>query len=444
MKRIVTASFCLPIVISAIASPKTQSLSALKNLIKNQQQQLAQQSKQIQQLSIRLTQLEKNPKTGAQTTTTPPKLTHSEHKKTNKVNPNPKATDITASRMVIGTKKSNLTMSGQISAISFYANDGKAGHVFYGTDAISNSRINVDSKLQPSKNLTIGSRTQLGFDVNPSNTVSQTTPSPAASIDVRRAEAYLKSKYIGELSIGKGETASDNTAYTDFSGTKLVARASEQDIGGGLFFRNRTTGALSSTTVNSVINGLDGFARKNRIRYDSPTINGFNVEASAIEGGRQDVALKFGHKINNSKLAAQIAFTSPQTFNAGTSNSAKGNELNASASVLFPIGISLTGASGEVIAKEVNRKKPYYYYSKVGYQRKFINAGLTALSIDGGRYFHFAQNGDRATGYGAQALQNINAWDLAAYLGYRHFKLHRPGTTFDGINLAIAGVMYYF
>ena len=61
-----------------------------------------------------------------------------------------------------------------------------------------------------------------------------------------------------------------------------------------------------------------------------------------------------------------------------------------------------------------------------------------------GQYYNFAQNGDRADSYGVQALQNINAWSLAVYTGYRHFALHRSGTPFDAMNLLIFGALYKF
>lgn len=432
MNKIIGATLCLPITFTVYASPQSQQISLLQKLIKQQQQQLAKQSAQIKQLSIRLTQLEQHKKSHTKTVSLDIKDKPS------------KVGAIPSRHFVFGTNKANLSLYGHISALTFYANDGKEGHVFYATDRASNSRISADSLLKPTENLTLGSHIQLGFDVNESNIVSQTSPSPTPSIDIRRAEFFTQSKYFGEILIGKGETASDNTAYADLSGTQLAGRSSQNDIGGGLFYRNKATGNLSTTSVGATVNGLDGFSRRNRIRYNTPSFAGFKLEGSVIEGDRQDVALKFARVIGHTKLAAQVALTSTQVFNAGSVNVASGNELNGSASILLPIGISLTGAGGEVMAKEANRDKPYYYYSKVGYQKKFFNLGITALSVDGGRYFNFAQNNDRATGYGVQALQNINAWDMAAFLAYRHFALHRPSSAFYGLNLAIAGIMYQF
>ena len=69
-------------------------------------------------------------------------------------------------------------------------------------------------QMKPSADWTMGSHLQLGFDLNSANAVSQTRQSIPSSIDIRRAEVYVSSKYLGTLFLGKGETASDDTALS--------------------------------------------------------------------------------------------------------------------------------------------------------------------------------------------------------------------------------------
>jgi hypothetical protein len=456
MKR--TLSICFGIgtlvaIPSAYAVSTAQQIVLLEKMVK-------QQGRQINILSARLNKLENHPAPPPAPSTLPPghpppPVPPHSHVSFVRTSPSQdtvlkqaaSSDDVTAiprTRLLLGDSKANVSIVGDISAMGFHVNDGKKDYMFFGTNTVTDSRLSVNSELKPSKNWIIGSHVQLGFDVNPSNALSQTSQTQSPSIDMRRAEIYVTSKYLGTVFLGKGETASDDTAYSDLSGTKLLGRATLDDIGGGLFFRNKNTGLLSGTTVSNTINGLDGFSRQYRIRYDTPSYKGFNLATSAIADDRQDIALKFGHKLGNTKVAAQIAFTSPQYFNAGTANAAHGNELNGSASVLFPIGFSLTGALGEVMANEAGRKDPNYFYFKPGFQHKFFHAGLTATSVDMGRYFNFAQNHDAATSYGVQLLQNIDSWDLATYIGYRYFKLHRSGTPFDSMNLVMAGALYNF
>lgn len=341
-------------------------------------------------------------------------------------------------KLVFGTKKSYVFLAGQISALGFQANDGRFNRTYLGTNTISNNRFSLGSKHIISNALSIGSLIELGFRTNPSKTISQFNPS-SMEIDIRHAEIYLKSEKWGQVWFGQGDTASDNTSYADLSGTEIAARSGVEDIGGGLFFN----GLSSNPQVLDVFNGLDGYSRKVRIRYDTPSFGGVSLGGSLIAGSKDDLALKFGNEFSRVKVAVEVAYTSPQDIGSGT-NLAHGRELNGSASILFPMGINLTGAGGQVDTKNAGRKNPYFYYIKPGYQFKYFREGLTALSVDFGRYTNFAQNSDIGNAVGAQLVQNIDSWDLVVYAAYRQFQLKRPGSSFDNMNLFIFGALYKF
>ena len=89
--------------------------------------------------------------------------------------------------------------------------------------------------------------------------------------------------------LGKGETASDDTAYADLSATTIAGRSSVQDIGGGLFFRNKNTDLLTAIQVRNVFNGLDGFSRRNRFRYNTPSFHGLMIATSFAADNKNDI-----------------------------------------------------------------------------------------------------------------------------------------------------------
>lgn len=354
----------------------------------------------------------------------------------------PKSMLIPSHQLVIGTKTASLSLSGFVNSMVMNADDGKKDDTFF----VSNppiSRITVVGKLSPNQNWVVGGRVQLGFNVNLSSAVSQVAPTPTPTVDMRIVELFVKSKHFGSILLGKGSTATDNIAYSDFSGTMMLARATLQDIGGGLFYRNTTTGALTDTTVGNTINGLDGFGRAMRLRYDSPAIGGLELSGSVIENARQDIALKFGRKISSAKVAAQIGLTSPQTVSSG-SNIAGGHVLNVSAGILLKNGINVSASWADLFAKQNHRDNPHYFYLKPGYRPAFFSIGQSALSADIGRYYNFSQNKDRATGYGAQVAQSINAVDLVVYAGYRRFHLDRTILDVHHLNLFLAGAIVKF
>ena len=255
------------------------------------------------------------------------------------------------------------------------------------------------------------------------------------TLDIRQANIFIVSKRFGKLSLGKGNTASDTTAEADLSGTKDADYSAIQKVGGSLFFTSPGVAIASNPQVGNALNNLDGFSRKNRLRYDSPSLYGFSLSGSLIAAKRNDIALRFSKKIAKTKVKAAIAYTSPQTLNTD-----RGNFLDGSLSALLPNGLSVTVAGGMIRVKQAaGRIFPHYYYVKPGYQAKLNCLGKTAFSANYGRFDDFIQNGDKATVYGAQLEQYVTAWQFAFYIGYRNISLRRPSTQFGHINMVLVG-----
>jgi uncharacterized coiled-coil protein SlyX len=442
---------CVAPYASAISTQ--QQLIKLQQIVKKQQIVLEQQAAEIKQLSSGLNRLTHQSTSRTVIKTKPPIHAKSNaHVRFITIAPSQlsileqaKNNSGTQPTVVVGNNKAQLLLYGDISPLFFTASDGKDTNAFFATNSPTKSQLNIDTLFHPTKNWQIGSNLALDYFLNLSNVVSQTNKVPPQSVYIDKAEVFVHSKRLGVLFLGKGDTASANTAYSDFSGTALVSRATTADIGGGLFFRNKSTDTLSSITVGDAINGLDGLPGSMRIRYDTPSFGGFILAASAIQNDQQDIALKFGHTIGSAKFAAQMAYTTKQEINTGTAvPPVYGDELNGSASILFPVGISLTGAYGELLKSESGRKAPHYFYIKPGYKANFSHVGATAMSIDMGRYDDFVENYDYSTAYGVQILQNINPWNLIMYMGYRNFSLHGPGLSLSNLNLFIVGALYKF
>jgi predicted porin len=434
---------------SALAASHQNAIKQLKTIVQQQEIALAKQSEEIKQQQQMLRHLSKKLNHLARKRTQKPRGASSslvstrtlryanDSVLTQAISPED-VTTIPRHQLILGSKKAHTSLSGQISVVGFQADDGKFNRTYIGTNSISNSRFNINSELLFSPALTLGSRIQLGLKTNPSESISQTQPN-SSSIQIRRAEAYLKTKRWGTLTFGQGETASDNTAYADLSDTEIAGRASVEDIGGGLYFN----GVSSNPQVRDAFNGLDGFSRKVRLRYDSPKFHGALVSASLIAGSHSDIALKWGKQLGKTKVAVELAYTSPKNISSG-SNRARGNETNGSLSIVLPAGLSLTSAAGQVRANSAGRKNPYYYYIKPGYEFHYFKMGLTALSLDYGQYYNFNQNKDKGTTHGAQVVQDFNPLDLAVYMGYREFALSSPGRRFSDIHLFLMGAMYQF
>ena len=187
----------------------------------------------------------------------------------------------------------------------------------------------------------------------------------------------VDAKAFGKFSLGWGSTASDGTSQMDLSGTSVVGYSSIGDMAGGQLFFDKNTNSLSGTTIGSVYNDMDGLSRDERIRYDTPSFNGFTGSTSYITDGGGDVAVRYSAKIDAFKLAAAVAYSDP-----GSTSDTMDDQLNGSVSVLHDSGFSGTFAMGSRDNKGDGRDNAAFFYTKFGYQASWCPMGVTALAVD--------------------------------------------------------------
>ncbi len=184
-----------------------------------------------------------------------------------------------------------LAISGHVNRALLFIGDGDDD----GTDEDKNF-FNVDSDNSATRLRflaygridelrSIGSNIILQFQSNATSDISQRdTSSTEDFVGTRNLEVwFLHSKY-GEIWMGKGHTASDDTTERDFSGTGVAAYSGVADMAAGIEFRE-PAGSLSGIKISDVFNNLDGLGRDNRLRYDTPRFRGANLAVSLVDGG---------------------------------------------------------------------------------------------------------------------------------------------------------------
>lgn len=337
--------------------------------------------------------------------------------------------------------KVSLTIYGQVNRAALYANDGDEDNWFFVDNDNSSTRIGLLGSTNAIDGFSIGTRFEVEFQSNPSNEVSQEDKNGVGDNNFKRRhfDIFLKSERFGKLSLGRGDTASNNTAEVDLSGTDVVGYSSIADMAGGQLFFDNDTDTLSNTTIGDVFNNFDGLSRDDRLRYDTPNFYGFFASGSVVSGDAADVALFYSAKLGDFKLAAAAAYSDP----AGTSNSVD-DSIDGSISVLHSSGFNLTFAGGTRDYKVSGRDDGTFYYGKLGYQRKFFSIGTTAMSVDYGRNEDVEQDGDEANTVGFQFVQNIDQWATEYFLGYRYHNLDRDNTDFKDINALMTGLRVKF
>ncbi len=336
-----------------------------------------------------------------------------------------------------------LTVGGQLNRAFLYVNDGEEGMYRHVDNENDSTRffLNADGKIN--EDWSVGTQFIMLMRSNPSNEMSATVESAGTgSFEEEAAEVYFTHKRLGTLWLGQGDTATNGISETDLSGTGVAGYSSVGDVAGGFAFVTSATGARSTATIGGSADNLDGLDTADRIRYDSPEINGFHLSTSLLSGGAVDAALYYAGEISGATVEAAVGWYNTSS-NPNNEDQFEGG-FSGSISALLPSGFNLTLAAGTKSAATQGRDDPKFYYGKVGYQAKLNTFGPTAFAVDLGRFEDSAQNGDTLDTFGAQAVQEIEGTGSSVYVAYRYHTLDRSGTDFDAIHSIMTGAYVAF
>jgi len=354
--------------------------------------------------------------------------------------------------------RQSIQIYGRVNQAVMYANDGRIGNlVFFTTNDNSISRIGFIARNKVSDDFSILGQIEMGLRLNRSNRVNQIEQTRNDGIDFRKIELIFASKPYGIFYLGKGSMASDKTAKQDISGTKIIANSNVAKMGGGLFFRT-SGGTLIQDMTNPVVgvafNNIDGFKRRSRVRYDTPFYKGFSLAVSIGEEHLYDAAIRYRYKSKRVKFVGAAAYTKSSdklsvstneditSCNEGILECIRDSGFNASGSVLFSSGISVTGAGGFLDPDLKDRETASFGYLKLGYLTQFVCYGKSAFSIDYGQYRHFSGGDDRAHSWGLAAVQAVDDWHVRFYMTVRRFHLSCPDVRFKNIYVAATGALF--
>ncbi|MBR9984295.1 MAG: hypothetical protein KFF68_00150, partial [Desulfosarcina sp.] len=285
MLCVVTVVFCFATVLSAYGADE-ETLDRLEKVIQQQQVQIEAQQKALEQLQGQVEALK------GQTAAAMVKA----------------ATDSPAA-VKAENPKGKVKLYGQVNKAVLYSSDGDNGNFYLVDNDNSSTRVGLEGTIEPNDKYTIGTRIEVEYQTNPSNLVNQDDSRlDDASFEKRHLDLWLDANAFGKFSLGWGSTASDGTAEVDLSGTSIVGYSSVADMAGGQLFYNNTTDSLSGTRIGNVFSNMDGLSRQERIRYDSPSFNGFVGSTSYISDGGGDVAVRYRSQMDAFKLAAAVAY----------------------------------------------------------------------------------------------------------------------------------------
>ena len=326
-----------------------------------------------------------------------------------------------------GSGKIKLSISGQVNQAINIANDGNRTKAYFVDNDVTNSRIRFVGTGKVTPETTIGVIAELGISPNNSSDVSQNNETSSDAINMRKAEVYVRNNTYGQLRLGRGQAAADDTAEHDLSLVNgPIMRSAIADIAGGLQFTDGTS--LSGISVGSAFSNFDG-NRQNRLRYDSPTFGpGFQLSGSVGADQRYDAAITWGGDYGDWTGVTVGPFTTLGALSIREPNVSNVNwRLAGSWSMLHKAtGISLMAAGGMDNVKTGDT--PYNIYGKLGWDTKFFSFGPTGFGADFTYSENVSASGDQGTSVGLAAVQVVKDFNTELYTQYRIFDLDRSGS----------------
>ncbi|UCE56336.1 MAG: hypothetical protein JSV31_13105 [Desulfobacterales bacterium] len=403
-------------------------LEKLQKIIQQQQQQIQEQSKLLKSLQKQVNDLKQ--------TATEAKSTAEEAANTAK-QASVAVQAPTAKVVTSGQERVKLAISGQVNRAVNIADDGKNTTAYYVDNDASNSRVRFVGTAKATDDLTIGSRIELAIAPNESSDVSQNSEESGNFFDQRWAEVSLDSKRFGKLSLGKGDTASNNSAQVDLSRTDVVQYASIADIAAGLLFRQNSGDTLTDVSVSDAFKDFDGLSRKSRVRYDTPTFYGFSLAGSLVSDQRYDASLWWGGQGLGFKAAGAVAFADPNEDNTDY-------QYDGSFSLLHEAtGLNFTLSAG--LQERDNQGNAYNLWGKVGWLTRFFSFGETAFGVDYGESVNIPTGRDKGYSVGGAVVQQFEEFGTELYLQYRLYSLDRDvEPSVQDINVGTIGARIKF
>lgn len=305
-----------------------------------------------------------------------------------------------------------------------------------------NSRLGF-TYTQPLGENTLRYRFETGLTMRNSGLVSQTNTPDWTDWEktlLRWFEVAMDSDY-GTVSLGQGASASDGTAGLDDSFTFHAGAANSTDGFGSFRFRDEN-GDLTSVSIAQVNNAFNG-ARRFRVRYDTPTVEGVMLSASygenvlteADENTYYDVALRWTGEIGDVAIRSAAGYQWIDTPGGDTTQ-----RVAATATLVHaPTGLNLAVSTGRQI------DGASYVWTRAGWQTDYFAAGTTSLSVDYYNGNDFLTDGAKTENYGIYAVQSIDSLSLDLYAGWRRFTYSDlSGNSYQDADGILVGARLFF
>ncbi len=317
--------------------------------------------------------------------------------------------ELEAAAALKSTRKTSLTVSGQINKYLLSWDDGRERNGYVSDNRNDPSAFGFDGEGKVSADVTAGYEVLIRVPVDLAERVDQNNPRAQDGFEVRLSNVWLESTAFGKVTLGKAARVSDGGPEMDLSEAETVGYAGVHDPIGSFKLR-RTDGVLTDVAWGDLIDDFNGDPA-NLVRYDTPSLAGLIASVSWGEDDVRDAGLSYTFEDKDVLAGAIIAYTHV-TGEGGAPGRIDEDTVVGSASIRHKAtGLNVTVAAGQrmfnaatVDSDGVSRQPEAakFIYLKGGWLAKLNSLGSTAFY---GEYAVF--NDYVSAGTDAAALQSI-------------------------------------
>ena len=349
-----------------------------------------------------------------------------------------------APKVVSSGKKMKLKLYGQIARTASITDDGSGTGFENSENGSTSTRMGVKAAGKINNDLKLKLRYEWNMRSAHENNQLDNVSSDN-DFDIRHADIIFSHKRFGTLFFGRGDGPGNSSSQQDLSGTGTggLGGGEHWDFQNARFVETSTSangGGRATTRVSRVFNNMDATSRNNRIRYDTPSIYGFQFRAGVVEQDGYEFALWYKGKVAGMKIKGAVNYSHnkqgvfPGATQAGVTNTdTEISIINGSVSVLTPWGIGVSGAAGtndrdQIIGGTAVAnvgKDPFFWWACVFYRAKFFELGETRFRYGFQTTVDNQQDGDIGQAHGFTIVQQIKSTGTDMFAGYRHVSVDR-------------------
>jgi hypothetical protein len=356
-----------------------------------------------------------------------------------------------APKVVASGKKMKLKLYGQIARTASFVDNGASTGFANSENGNTSTRMGVKAQGKINNDLKLKLRYEWNMRSGHENRPQQNTNGDN-DFDIRWADIQFHHKRFGTLFFGRGDGPGNSSSQTDLSGTSTGQKGGGEhwDFQQARFVETSSSanGATrGNQRVDQSFTNMDATSRTNRIRYDSPSIYGFQFRGGIIDQDGYEFALWYKGKVAGMKIKGAVNYSHakqalfPGEVRVGAGAATEISLVNGSISVQSPWGIGVSGAAGTNErhrttqvgqgALDTRSKTAYFWWGALWYRAKFFELGETRFKYGYQQTHDNVNDGDLAKAHGFTIVQQIKSTGTDAYIGYRHATLDRdrPGGT---------------